>query len=116
MEKHGYVTKLYSTALKLGYKIIEHRLFDYSSSPLNPTGLILIEKKTKDHNKPDLVCPISRTELSKIKSSFLYSEKSFLAYPVLEGIPCLLKENSILTAHLLTDYEKFKKSKNIKFS
>ncbi len=116
MKKHGYVTKLYSTALKLGYKIIEHRLFDYSPNPLNPTGLILIEKKTKYHNKPNLVCPISKTELSKIKSSFLYSEKSFLAYPVLEGIPCLLKENSILAAHLLTDYEKFKKSKNIKFS
>ena len=30
MKKHGYITELYSTAEKLGYNIVEHRLFDYS--------------------------------------------------------------------------------------
>lgn len=46
MEYHGYVKNLYSTAKENGYDIIEHRLFDVSANPLNPTGLIIIRKKT----------------------------------------------------------------------
>ncbi len=113
MKKHGYVTELVATAIKLDYKIIEHRLFDYSSNPLNPTGLIIIEKSTTDFNHSNLVCPISQTELVKYSNSLLYSKESFLAYPVIDEIPCLLKENSILATHLLTDYKEFKTTHNI---
>ncbi len=113
MKKHGYVTELYSTAKNLNYKIVEHRLFDYSANPLNPTGLIIIEKEQNNSNSANLVCPISHTELMKYNESLLYSKESFLAYPVIEGIPCLLKENSILATHLLTDYQEYKKSNNI---
>jgi ubiquinone/menaquinone biosynthesis C-methylase UbiE len=115
MKKHGYVTELYSTAKRLNYKIIEHRLFDYSSNPLNPTGLIIIEKKATSSNNSNLVCPISQTELLKYRDSLLYSKESFLAYPVIDGIPCLLKENSILATHLLTDYNEYKTAHNIEF-
>jgi len=113
MKKHGYVTELYSTTKRLNYKIIEHRLFDYSSNPLNPTGLIIIEKKESSSNNPNLVCPISQIELLKYSDSLLYSKESFLAYPIIEGIPCLLKENSILATHLLTDYNEYKTAHNI---
>lgn len=113
MKEHGYVTNLYSTAKKLGYKIIEHRLFDYSSNPLNPTGIMIIEKKSSIFNSIDLRCPISLTELIKHNDSLLYSKDSFLAYPVIEGIPCLLKENSILATHLLTNYDEYKTAHNI---
>lgn len=113
MKKHGYVTELYSTAKRLNYKIIEHRLFDYSSNPLNPTGLIIIEKKETSSNNPNLVCPISQTELLKYSESLLYSKESFLAYPIIDEIPCLLKENSILATHLLTDYNEYKTAHNI---
>tara|TARA_R100001143_G_C3360947_1_gene135573 strand:+ start:11995 stop:12933 length:939 start_codon:yes stop_codon:yes gene_type:complete len=113
MEKHGYITKLYSTAKKLNYKIIEHRLFDYSANPLNPTGLMIIEKTKNNSNAPDLVCPISHTKLEKYSDSLLYSKDSFLAYPIINEIPCLLKENSILATHLLTDYNEFKREHNI---
>jgi ubiquinone/menaquinone biosynthesis C-methylase UbiE/uncharacterized protein YbaR (Trm112 family) len=118
MRNHGYVTELYPTALRLGYKIIEHRLFEFSSNPLNPTGLIVIEKNGTKESKPEsskLVCPISHTELIKHTDSFLYSRKSFMAYPVLEGIPCLLKENSILAIHLVNDYQEFKNANDIAF-
>jgi uncharacterized protein YbaR (Trm112 family) len=107
MKHHGYVTQLYATAKKMNYKIIEHRLFDFSVNPLNPTGLIIIEKNEIKANKPDLVCPISKTSLVKINDNMLYSNESYLAYPILESIPCLLKENSILAIHLQTNYEKF---------
>ena len=115
MKKHGYVTELYSTAKKLDYKIIEHRLFDHSLNPLNPTGLIIIEKKITSSNNSNLVCPISHTELLRYTDSLLYSKKSFLAYPILNEIPCLLKENSILATHLLTHYDDYKTEHNISF-
>ncbi len=116
MKRNGYVTKLYETAKNLGYKIAEHRLFDYSANPLNPTGLMIIEKNEISSNKSNLVCPISKTELTSFNESLLYSKESFLAYPVIEGIPCLLKENSILASHLLTDYEEYKSGHNISFN
>jgi uncharacterized protein YbaR (Trm112 family) len=107
MINHGYVTKLYETAKQLNYNIIEYRLFDFSANPLNPTGLMIIEKNSEESNSLDLVCPISHTNLQQIDDNFLYSKDSFLAYPILKDIPCLLKENSILAAHLLTDYKAF---------
>lgn len=113
MIKHGYVTKLYSTASKLNYNIIEHRLFDYSRNSLNPTGLIIIKKNSITYNNPNLICPITHTELFNYSDSLLYSKEGFLAYPVVDGIPCLLRENSILATHLLTDYETYKKENDI---
>ncbi len=114
MKKHGYITSLFSSAVGLGYKIIEHSLFDYSESELNPTGIIIIEKITTGiQNKPEVVCPISRKKLYKINNSLLYSKESCLAYPIIKNIPCLLSENSILASHLLTNYQKFKRQHNI---
>jgi ubiquinone/menaquinone biosynthesis C-methylase UbiE/uncharacterized protein YbaR (Trm112 family) len=108
MKKNGYVTNLVSTAKNLNYNVIEHRLFDFTFNPLNPTGLIIIEKM---ENSPEeivkLVCPISHKPLSNFQDSFLYAKESFLGYPVLDGIPCLLKDNSILATHLLTDCGEF---------
>ena len=103
----------YSTALKLGYNIIEHRVFDHCFNPLNPTGLMIIEKEGTISNKPKLVCPITHTKLIQHNESFLYSKEGFLVYPILEKIPCLRKENSILAVHLLSDYNEFKKENKI---
>lgn len=108
MKKHGYVTELYATAKNLGYKIIEHRLFDYTANPLNPTGLLIIEKNETNTNKADFICPVTQTPLEYYSDSLLYSKESFLAYPIIDGIPCLLKDNSILATHLLTDYSEYK--------
>lgn len=108
MKEHGYITDLYLTAKKLGYDIIEHRLFDYSANPLNPTGIIIIEKQSDTSNSSKLRCPVSLTELEKYSDSLLYSKESYLAYPVIDGMPCLLKENCILATHLLTNYQEFK--------
>ncbi len=115
MKEHGYVTNLYANAKKLGYKVIEHRLFDYSANPLNPTGIMIIEKKSSISNSPGVKCPISLTDLVKFNDSLLYSKDSFLAYPVIDGIPCLLKENSILATHLLTNYVEYKTTHNISY-
>lgn len=103
MKKHGYVTELFKTASELNFKIIEYKLFEHSSNPLNPTGLLIIEKGTESNSSGcDLVCPITLTSLSKHNNHLLYSKDSCLSYPIIEGIPCLLKENAILTSHLKT--------------
>ena len=115
MKKYGYITNLHSAAVKLGYKIIENRLFDYSINPLNPTGLIVIEKKSTHSNNTDYVCPISRSKIELYNENFMYAKESFLVYPILDKIPCLVKENSILASHLLTDFEKFKEQNNVSF-
>lgn len=115
MRNNGYTTNLYTIALELGYKVVEHRLFDYSSNLLNPTGLIIIEKnQSKVEASRDLRCPVTLTPLQNYNDDLLYSKESFLAYPVIQNIPCLLKENAVLAIHLLSDYSEFKKENNIK--
>jgi hypothetical protein len=98
MESHGYCKNLRETAESLGYQIIEHQLFPFSSNPLNPTAITII-KKCVDTDKPSytLACPKFRTRLMKI-GGMLFSEEALVVYPVLGGIPCLRIENGILAS------------------
>jgi SAM-dependent methyltransferase len=98
MEKLGYIRNLYSVAQSLGYKVIEYRKFDYCANPLNPTGLIIIEKEKKIENTNVLACPVSKKPLKYLNDTY-FSEDSLLAYPVVNGVPCLLAENAILATH-----------------
>jgi ubiquinone/menaquinone biosynthesis C-methylase UbiE/uncharacterized protein YbaR (Trm112 family) len=108
MIRHGYVTNLFQTAKQLNYNILEYRLYDYSANPLNPTGIMIIEKSANDFYDPILVCPVSKTKLIRFNETLLYSQNSFLAFPIVDGIPCLLRENSILTSHLLSKFNELK--------
>lgn len=104
MTLHGYVKNLYSSAVELGYNIIEHRLFDYSSNPLNPTGLIIIKKGgQKNETDNQIACPITKTDLVKF-DNVLYSEESLLAFPIIDNIPCLLPQNAIVATHFLDKF------------
>lgn len=96
MRKHGYVTNLLSTARQLGYHILEYKLFDFSLNPLNPTGIMIIEKRTSD-NKPinPMCCPITNEDIVRDKNA-LFSPNALLAYPILDDIPCLLPQNAII--------------------
>lgn len=106
MEYHGYIKSLYPTAISLGLKVIEHRLFDIYSNPLNPTGLIIIEKDPENNNdvRNPFICPITKTPLELIKNSF-FTKEGLLAYPIIDGVPCLLKDNAIIATHYLDDFE-----------
>lgn len=101
MLSHGYITNLYTTAIDLGYKVIEHRLFERSLNPLNPTGLIIIEKnpELREQSGTDpLCCPITKASLKQQGTAY-YSNEGMLAYPVLEHVPCLLPQNAIVATH-----------------
>ena len=97
---HNYVTNLYSTAIELGYHVVEHRLFGINLNPLNPTGLIIIKKDNVSVNLDPLCCPVTKANLSFAGDAY-FSEESLLAYPVVGGIPCLLPQNAIIATKFL---------------
>ncbi len=100
MLHHGYVTKLQSTIEELGYKVIEFKLYEHNDNPLNPTGITILEKT--DNLLPvienPLACPNTLGALKEYESGF-YAQESFLAYPKLDGVPCLLPENALIASH-----------------
>jgi SAM-dependent methyltransferase len=98
MEHHGYVRGLKDTAESLGYIVKEYRLFDHIVNPLNPTGLLVIEKNARASAvKPQFSCPITGGLLEKSGDCY-YASESLMAYPIVGGIPCLLPENGILAS------------------
>lgn len=101
MEKHGYVKDLRRAAELCGAKVVNHCLLAYSSNPLNPSGLLLLEK----HNvklpikSNKWICPITGTPLIDDGDVFI-SEDTGLVYPVLRGIPMLRAEHAIVASAL----------------
>jgi len=101
MIEHGYIRNLHGTARELGYKVIEHRLFDLSANALNPTGLLIIEKNATS-NHSGFQCPITKTDLF-YKNNAYFSQEALIAYPTLDNIPCLLPEHAILATKFLDE-------------
>ncbi|XWW47704.1 methyltransferase domain-containing protein [Fibrella sp. USSR17] len=106
MLHHGYVTNLLASAQALGYKIVEHRLFEVSINPLNTTALLVIEKNgsTAKAAEPFLACPHTKARLKAFDDS-LFAEESLLAYPTIQSIPCLLPQNALLATHFANTYQ-----------
>lgn len=105
MEGHGYIKNLYSTAVSLGLNILEHRLFDVHINPLNPTGLIIIEKNRRNRKvvADPLICPVTKTPLELIKNAY-FSKKGLLVYPIIDGVPCLLGDNAVIATHYTDNF------------
>jgi len=97
MASHGYVQNLAATIRGMGLDLVEHRLFPVSANPLNPTGLYLVRVGEASDTVGEFrfQCPISATPLIPGPDAF-FSTESFLAYPVLGGVPCLQEGNAIL--------------------
>jgi uncharacterized protein YbaR (Trm112 family) len=99
MRYHGYVKNLSAHARNLGAKIHLQKLLPGSLNPLNPSGVLILQKRRTGQVRRvknlELVCPVTRTFLKK-NQSFLWSEKAKLAYPIFRGIPMLRPENAII--------------------
>lgn len=103
MEKYNYVKNISKHAIELGLNLIENRLFNDERNPLNPTGLTIIEKNSSFPDKLKsniLACPVSKTPLMMHGNSY-YCKESSLAYPIIQGIPCLLRENAVVATKYL---------------
>lgn len=98
MDSHGYCKNLKEISHSLGYEVLKHELFPYTSNPLNPTALTIISKES-DTALPSGVfaCPKFKTPLKEIDNA-LYSPEALVAYPILGGIPCLRIENGIFAS------------------
>lgn len=100
MEKHGYITNIYKTAQQLGYNIIKYELFNISMNEMNPTGILIIKKEPKKEIMNPLCCPVTHTNINIYKKTY-YSQKSLLAYPIIDNIPCLTPQNAIIATKFL---------------
>jgi len=108
MAGHGYVRGLRDAAECVEAEIMDYRPVEYSSNPLNPSGLLVLRKKQNDqddHAGQSLRwrCPISRTPLHDLGDVFFASEVG-LAYPILRKVPLLRPENAVVANAIpLTD-------------
>ncbi len=105
MAEHGYIKNLYKIAVLLGLNIIEHKLFEVCSNPLNPTGLMIIQKdEVSDQEiKHPFICPITKEPLQLVRNSY-FSPEGLLVYPVIDQVPCLLADNAIIATHYMDDF------------
>lgn len=100
MEHHGYCRGLPEIARRLGFNVVRHELFAGTSTPLNPTALLVIAKNPEAASAaPRFACPTYRTPMRQMQGCY-YSEKSMRAYPVIAGIPCLRGSAGIVASKL----------------
>lgn len=115
MDAHGYVKGLCKAAEECSAKILECKLLDYTKNPLNPSGLIILEKKHSEADSDDTpaqqdqanmaskirwMCPLTGTKLVK-HSEFFISNETGIIYPIIKGIPMLRPEHAIVASILI---------------
>jgi len=104
IEEHGYCRDMPQIIKKLGFKILKHELFRIYHRMNNETAIIVVEKNKKRNTKRSLtetqfVSPLSHKPFLQQKN-YLYCKDDGYAWPIINGIPCLLKENAILASKL----------------
>lgn len=98
MAHHGYVRNLKATAEGLGCAVTDYRLLDFYVNPLNPSGVVCIEKsRAEGVATPVWRCPLTHSPLLRSVAAFS-SPDTGLVYPVLEGIPLLCRDNAVLAS------------------
>ncbi|AUZ85998.1 hypothetical protein CDW43_05430 [Methylophaga nitratireducenticrescens] len=100
MREHGYVRGLKETAERLGAKVTDYRLLDYSGNPLNPSGLIKLEKQHVESPDEEVFkwrCPLTHSKLISSEHGY-YSPDVGVVYPVLAGIPLLMQKHAIIAS------------------
>lgn len=102
MEQHGYVRNLAETAQSIGATITDYRLLPIVANPLNPSGVIVLEK---NRQAPILgrdftwQCPLTDTPLQQMED-VMFSPSTGLAYPILRRIPLLCQEHAVVASRL----------------
>lgn len=100
MDSHGYIRNLKTTIERLGATLHTYKLLEYCVNPLNPSGLLIIEKSNTKESKDTSIkwrCPLTHTLLSKGSAGF-YSQEAGIVYPVLAGIPLLRANHAVVAS------------------
>jgi ubiquinone/menaquinone biosynthesis C-methylase UbiE len=105
MSSHGYIKEIPKAIQEAGGKLQDIQKIEYIGNPLNPTYLFDIEIDSDPLVNPSIWAdPITLNPLYEQNDCF-YSPKAGLAYPVIQGIPCLRPEQAIIATHLLDDLD-----------
>jgi len=103
MDSFGYVRGLRSHLATLGARLICDEPWDLNLNPLNAASLIIAEKTPAESwNAPvgrPLASPYSG-ELLERRNGYLYARNDGVAFPVIDGFPCLLRNQGIIATHL----------------
>ena len=103
MEYHGYVRGLKAAAEKVGAMVSDYRLLESCSNPLNPTGVIVLQKDAGGAKSPQKNirwrCPLTFSPLDNLGDIFFAKEVG-IAYPVIRGIPILKVEHGIIASRI----------------
>ncbi len=99
MREHGYVRGLKQTAEVLGATVRDYRMLDYCGNPLNPSGLVLIEKLAVTCDAPSIHwrCPLTYSPLVEHAMGY-YSPGAGVVYPILGGIPLLRSSHAVVAS------------------
>lgn len=101
MEHHGYVRGLKACADKLGLNVVDYRLLPYTSNPLNPSGVLVIEKDRTAMIPGEIEwrCPLTHTPLIE-QQDLMFAPQVGLAYPILRSVPLLRSHHVVIAAGL----------------
>lgn len=106
MDSHGYVQNLREHAEQLGAEVLDFRLLDYTSNPLNPSGVLVLKPNNKldtpgSRPKPVIpwMCPETGTPMSN-RGDYFHAEQAGLAYPVLREVALLARGHTIIASAL----------------
>ena len=101
MDKHRFCMNIEKTVNDLQYEVLEYRQF-VSFNELNPTWLMVIKKDHTGGMVEDVdglhevyACPSCEQSITLIDSNY-YCSHCFMIFPVIRGIPCLLRDKGIL--------------------
>ena len=99
IEKLCYIRDLPDHLDKLGYKVDRHEKWPWIDHPANEAALIIVSKQSCPPINPNFISPMSRLPMQK-RDGYFYCPGDGYAFPIVEGVPCLVPENGILVSKL----------------
>lgn len=110
MAHHGYVRGLRDAALALNAQILDYRLLEVCSNPLNPSGVLVLGKHLAftaasedavNKHENQWQCPVTGTPLIPCADKgYFWGSEVGIAYPILDGVPLLRAEHAIVASKL----------------
>lgn len=102
MDQYGYIKRLAERCEHLNCTVEKITPMEKVINELNPTACFVVSPATPaetNYRKSEFTVP-GTNELLQLKDQFLYTERSGLAFPILEQIPILKMGNKIIATAL----------------
>lgn len=102
IRNHAYAEGLPEILRARGVRVLRHERWPLNANPRNEAALLVAEKSgaaAEPAGEAEFQSPISGGPLVD-RGSYYWSPRDGFAFPVIEGIPCLLRENGVLASGL----------------